>query len=479
MADPSEAVANFVAITGADEATALQMLEATGYQLEGAVNLFFATGEAGGAGGAGGPGAAPLPAMEDDEALARRLQEEATGGGGGGGGGPPALMDEEQVRAPLPVVTERLYGDEPYRPPSRRPANPVPQNVVDAFRNFRDEAGGASGSGGGLAAMFEPPRGMLFQGSFEDAKAAAQEKERWLIVNLQSTSQFASHRLNRDTWRNDMVQSLVENNFVLFQAYDQVEEAQKLMHFYKVFELPTILIIDPVTGAPMRQWTGYVDAERLTEELLPFMELSINDPGASRLARRNRSRRELGGASRQSSVPMSEEDELQRALEMSMAEAGGAAAGGGRGGRAPSAGGSGVYSSGAGTDMEEEEAAEEEEEGAAAAGGGGGAAAPPAKSAAEVQAEAAGRLPQEPADGSGCRIAVRLPDGKRGQRRFPASAAVSALYDFCLSQSEEAAAGRAFTLAQAFPGAPALEDREQTLEAAGLNGAMLVLKWKD
>lgn len=27
-----------------------------------------------------------------------------------------------------------------------------------------------------------------------------------------------------------------------------MEEAQKLMHFYKVFELPTILIIDPVTG---------------------------------------------------------------------------------------------------------------------------------------------------------------------------------------------------------------------------------------
>lgn len=29
--------------------------------------------------------------------------------------------------------------------------------------------------------MFEPPRGMLFQGSFEEAKAAAQERERWLV----------------------------------------------------------------------------------------------------------------------------------------------------------------------------------------------------------------------------------------------------------------------------------------------------------
>lgn len=38
------------------------------------------------------------------------------------------------------------------------------------------------------------------------------------IVNLQSTSQFASHQMNRDTWRNEMVRALVENNFVLFQV---------------------------------------------------------------------------------------------------------------------------------------------------------------------------------------------------------------------------------------------------------------------
>lgn len=44
--DPSEAVANFVAITGADEAAALATLEATGFNLEAAVNLHFASGEA-------------------------------------------------------------------------------------------------------------------------------------------------------------------------------------------------------------------------------------------------------------------------------------------------------------------------------------------------------------------------------------------------------------------------------------------------
>jgi hypothetical protein len=32
------------------------------------------------------------------------------------------------------------------------------------------------------------------------------------------------------------------------QAYEGVEEAQKLAGFYKLFELPALLIIDPVTG---------------------------------------------------------------------------------------------------------------------------------------------------------------------------------------------------------------------------------------
>ena len=41
------------------------------------------------------------------------------------------------------------------------------------------------------------------------------------IVNLQSASEFASHRMNRDTWRNDMVRSLVENNFILLQVSAQ------------------------------------------------------------------------------------------------------------------------------------------------------------------------------------------------------------------------------------------------------------------
>ena len=40
---------------------------------------------------------------------------------------------------------------------------------------------GTSVAGAGLAGLFEPPRSIMFQGSFEEAKAAAVEKSQWLV----------------------------------------------------------------------------------------------------------------------------------------------------------------------------------------------------------------------------------------------------------------------------------------------------------
>lgn len=38
------------------------------------------------------------------------------------------------------------------------------------------------------------------------------------LLNLQAADQFASHQLNRDTWRDPMISGLVSQNFVLFQV---------------------------------------------------------------------------------------------------------------------------------------------------------------------------------------------------------------------------------------------------------------------
>ena len=69
MADRDEALVNFISITGADEAMASNILEACGFQLHQAIELFFASADP------QGNAAGPAPAAHlDDEQLARQLQ---------------------------------------------------------------------------------------------------------------------------------------------------------------------------------------------------------------------------------------------------------------------------------------------------------------------------------------------------------------------------------------------------------------------
>jgi hypothetical protein len=42
-------------------------------------------------------------------------------------------------------------------------------------------------------------------GTFAEAKAQAAAERKWLLVNIQCETEFASHRLNRDTWHNETV----------------------------------------------------------------------------------------------------------------------------------------------------------------------------------------------------------------------------------------------------------------------------------
>jgi hypothetical protein len=49
-------------------------------------------------------------------------------------------------------------------------------------------------------------------------------------------------------------------------------EGQHLVQSYRLTALPAVLVLDPLTGAKLMERSGFVDAERLMEELLPFMD---------------------------------------------------------------------------------------------------------------------------------------------------------------------------------------------------------------
>ncbi|KAJ4904522.1 structural constituent of ribosome [Raphanus sativus] len=127
-----------------------------------------------------------------------------------------------------------------------------------------------------------PPSKLLFKGSFEEAKSTSSRKDLWLLVNLQSTTKFASHTLNRDLWSNSVVSKAIESNFILLQVYDDTMEGKKICTFYKIESAPpVVLLIDPITGLQMRSWSGVIDAHSFVEDLMKYMDSGPHEQIAS------------------------------------------------------------------------------------------------------------------------------------------------------------------------------------------------------
>ena len=53
-------------------------------------------------------------------------------------------------------------------------------------------------------------------------------------MNIQSDSDFACHALNRDVWKDEMVESLVQSGFIFWQQSDKSEEAKTYIERYQV-----------------------------------------------------------------------------------------------------------------------------------------------------------------------------------------------------------------------------------------------------
>ncbi|WIA31804.1 hypothetical protein OEZ86_002672 [Tetradesmus obliquus] len=514
----------FMAITGVEDATAaMSVLEATNWQLEEAVNLQFATGGDLGGGAAGG----------------------GSNHAGGAPDIPPELLQEEdEVRAPMPVMRDRLYGDAPGphgiparvarygAAPERGPTH------VDVFKDFNPAAAaaaggsGAAGAGGSSAAaaaaaaggaggapklsdLFKPPPGLAFTGDWEAAVAQAAQQGRWLLVNVQDAEEFSTHRLNRDTWGDSLVQDMLRGTFVFWQCYSSSNQGRALGGQYHLEQMPACIIVDPITRAKLWERYGFVGPEALVEELVPYLDCDPNDPGASDLAhrafqqstkRRHKAAAAAAGpaaAAAADMAGMTEDEQLAMALAMSVEPTAAA------GGPGPAAGDESdddmddIDEEAIWAEVQRRQRDSDSAAAAAAASSGGGAGTTPAAAAAQqqqpaaaataapeppaaaaavdvvaVQAAAAARLPPEPAEGAAgsCRVAFRLPDGARVQRRFNTTDTVAALQAYVISVSADAAGMAAFQLSEARPGAQPLADPAATLAAAGVANAMLVLK---
>lgn len=365
-----EAILNFVSITGANPQKAAQYMRLADNNLEQAIQLFFDSpnldvGDGPAPTNTTAPSNSENPItvdsdeemsdfdvgaqahsrrsdVEDDEAMARRLQEEMYG-------------QPEQVRAPMARTTETLVGPGSNWGPGdededvearvqeqlrRRAANRgragifnqqgTRASVWDAGsddasrrRELATATGGASESSSKsnmLAQMYRPPFELMYQSSWDKARDDGKEKEKWLLVNIQDPAIFDCQILNRDIWKNEDIQATVRENFIFMQYNkDDPRGAQYVNYYFQNRDsqdaYPHIAIVDPRTGEQMKIWSGpptppAVEFHAQLHEFLDRYSLKVNAKNPVATRKPERSKVDVNR--------MTEEEMLEMALQASL-----------------------------------------------------------------------------------------------------------------------------------------------------------------
>mmetsp|Transcript_19550 Transcript_19550/g.21206 ORF Transcript_19550/g.21206 Transcript_19550/m.21206 type:complete len:534 (+) Transcript_19550:38-1639(+) len=159
--------------------------------------------------------------------------------------------DEEGVRRPDPVRMQRLIS-----------------------RGFSGERSLGRAEDPTIEWLFPPARHLSSQESFDRVKEQGKEEKRWIVVNIQSHQEFPSHLLNRDTWTNESVESILRTTFIFWQRGSTTQDGRDFMRLYHLGEeqLPNITVVDPRTGASVFSWTGFIEPSELLVKLTDFAD---------------------------------------------------------------------------------------------------------------------------------------------------------------------------------------------------------------
>ncbi|ETO22776.1 UBX domain-containing protein 7, partial [Reticulomyxa filosa] len=79
-------------------------------------------------------------------------------------------------------------------------------------------------------------------------KVKGQKDNKWILMNIQSIEEFASHALNRDLWKSSDVLFFIQGSFLLYQHERSTDRGHQMCVYYKINKFPYISIIDPHTG---------------------------------------------------------------------------------------------------------------------------------------------------------------------------------------------------------------------------------------
>jgi thioredoxin-related protein len=284
-------VSKFCEITGSSAEVAKNFLEIADNDFETAVTLFLENG-----GGDTGSSERPVSSETSsnhtnalsDEEFARQLQE------------------QDQVRAPIAPMTDILTGGSPsfgsplWSAPRRENVRPSVFNqgdsttgsVTDFLSRLQSDitpshssAGSASGSvdtppsskARRLADLFRPPFDIMYRGSFEEAREAAKDNSKWLMINIQDPTEFACQIMNRDLWSDSFIKDIIKESFIFLQYTNTSPEGTRYSTLYNVNKYPHVGIIDARTGERVKVWEKQLPPTDFMMEVTEFLERHSTD----------------------------------------------------------------------------------------------------------------------------------------------------------------------------------------------------------
>ncbi|CAO3642123.1 unnamed protein product [Cunninghamella echinulata] len=161
-----------------------------------------------------------------------------------------------------------------------------------------------------LADLFRPPFDIMYRGGFEEARTTAKEQQKWLLVNVQDTTEFSCQILNRDLWSDTIVKDIVRESFVFLQYSHTSPEGRRYLTLYPVSQYPHVAIIDSRTGERIKTWDKALTPTDFMMEVTEFLE--HHSPEAARSVTMKKPRQNVSD--------MSEEEQLNAAIAASLQE---------------------------------------------------------------------------------------------------------------------------------------------------------------
>lgn len=121
--------------------------------------------------------------------------------------------------------------------------------------------------------LFSPPKEIICSLSFEEARKKAKSENKFLLVNIQN-SEFDSMKLNRDIWKNETIQEIIKDFFILWLRFENDPDALLFMNTYKVTTLPYICVLCKRTGRQLKIWNfkQFEDCVCAQSQLYEFIE---------------------------------------------------------------------------------------------------------------------------------------------------------------------------------------------------------------